>query len=395
MSEAGFRAFCHISDYNAVGYANLHRLIAGSKPLVLWAPSSVMFREHSSVPVSDFLLLLEKRQVRIVGREQWLLDSRYRESRARKWAAAAWDDEIDGAIHRAYIQDLHLPPAEKRVIIAEDESGQGWAERTLSADPGQVDFWQGVLGRPDVEDYVPGGTLEAITRERMDPETATLRILRDARNHGQAVNDADAEAPFLLSRTDTRFLDILTDGRFGPAGAPTALPAARSASMDALAEQLLGVLARLDEYRDHPSLPRFIGGDGHRELIEWFVTYKQMIQNGSTIDDNALMRDLAQKIRQAERGGFGKAFEGTFARLMTVVTAVGATGAAVQVGQDQNPLNIIGVACEAMALGGAAASAYGLVAGSYDGPQWPYLFSDGTKPNRQSRKAMLDIFAAH
>ena len=38
--------------------------------------------------------------------------------------------------------------------------------------------------------------------------------------------------------------------------------------------------------------------------------------------------------------------------------------------------------------------ACGLVAGSYGGPQWPYLFSNGTKPSRRSRKAMTDIFAA-
>jgi hypothetical protein len=393
MSEVGFRTFCHVSDYKAAGYANLHRLVAGSKPVVLWAPSSVMFREHSSVSVADFLHLLENRQVRIVGREQWLLDRSYRDMRARKWDAAAWDDEIDGAIYRTYIHDLHVPAPEKRVIVAEDEPGQAWAERTLSADPGQTDFWQEVLGRPDVEDYVPGGTLEAITREQMDPETATLRILRDARNHGQAVNDADAEVPFLLSRTDTRFLDILTAGRFGRAGMPAG-PPVRSASTDALAEQLLGVLARLDECRGHPSLPKFIAGDGHKELIEWLVTYKVMIQHGSTIDDNALMRDLAQKLRQAKRSGFGKAFDDRHARLMTLVGAVGATGATMQLVQEQSPLNILGVACEAIALGGAAAGAYGWVAGSYDGPQWPYLFSNGTKPSRQSRKAMTDLFAA-
>ncbi|HEX5200768.1 MAG TPA: hypothetical protein VFW27_12615 [Actinoplanes sp.] len=393
MSDAGFRTFCHISDYKAAGYANLHRLIAGSKPVVLWAPSSVLFREHSSVFVEDFLHLLEDGQVRIVGREQWLLDRAYREMRARKWDAAAWDDEIDGAIHRTYIHDLHVPAADRRVIIAADEPGQAWAEQTLSADPGQIAFWQEVLGRPNVEDYVPGGTLEAINRERMDPEAATLRILRDARNHGQAVNDADAEAPFLLSRTDTRFLDILTAGRSGNAGPPTEQPA-RFASTDALAEQLLTVLARLDEYRDHPSLPKFIAGDGHRELIEWLVTYKLMIQHGSTIDDNALMRDLARKLGQARRSGFGKAFDGRFARLMTLVGAVATTGAAVQLAQDQSPLNILGVACEAITLGGAAAAAYGLVAGSYGGPQWPYLFSNGTKPSRRSRRAMTDIFAA-
>ncbi len=392
MSEVGFRTFCHISDYKAAGYANLHRLIAGSKPVVLWAPSSVMFREYGSISVDDFLHLLKHGQVRIVGREQWLLDRSYRDMRARKWDAAAWDDEIDGAIYQTYIRDLHVPAEEKRVIIAEDEPGQAWAERTLSADPGQIEFWQEVLDRPDVEDYVPGGTLEAITREQMDPETATLRILRDARNHGQAVNDADAEVPFLLSRTDTRFLDILTAGRFGCSGVPADLPV-RSASTDALAEQLLGVLARLDECRSHPSLPKFISGDGHKELIEWLVTYKMMIEHGSTIDDNALMRDLAQKLRQAERSGFGKAFDGRYARLMTLVGAAGAAGAAVQLVQEQSPLNILGVACEAIALGGAAAGAYGWVAGSYDGPQWPYLFSNGTKPSRRSRKAMMDLFA--
>ncbi|WP_200216757.1 hypothetical protein [Micromonospora coerulea] len=393
MSEVGFRTFCHISDYKAAGYANLHRLIAGSKPVVLWAPSSAMFRQYGSISVDDFLHLLKHRQVRIVGRERWLLDRSYRDMRARKWDAAAWDDEIDGAIYRTYIRDLHVPAEEKRVIIAEDEPGQAWAERTLSADPGQIEFWQEVLDRPDVEDYVPGGTLEAITREQMDPETATLRILRDARNHGQAVNDADAEVPFLLSRTDTRFLDILTAGRFGRAGVAADLPV-RSASTDALAEQLLGVLARLDECRGHPSLPKFIAGDGHKELIEWLVTYKMMIQHGSTIDDNALMRDLAQKLRQAKRSGFGKEFDGRYARLMTLVGTAGATGATVQLVQEQSPLNILGVACEAIALGGAAAGAYGWVAGSYDGPQWPYLFSNGTKPSRRSRKAMTDLFAA-
>jgi hypothetical protein len=391
MSDVSLRTFCHISDYRAAGYANLHRLIAGSKPIVLWAPSSVMFREYGSVSVDDFLHLLDQRQVRIIGREQWLLDRSYRAMRARKWDAAAWDDDIDGAIYRTYIRDLHVPVEEKRVIIAEDEPGQAWAERTLSADPGQVEFWQRVLEKPDVEDYVPSGTLEAITREQMDPESATLRILRDARNHGQAVNDAGAEVSFLLSRTDTRFLDILTAGRFARAGLPADLPV-RSAATDALAEQLLGVLARLDEHRSRPNLPAFIASDGHTELIDWLVTYKMMIQHGSTIDDNALVRDLARKLRQAKRSGFGKAFAGRYARLMTLVCTAGATGAAVQLTQERSLLNILGVACEAVALGGAAAGAYGWVAGSYDGPQWPYLFTSGARPTRRSRRAMMDLF---
>lgn len=395
MTEPVFRTFCHISEYNELGYANLHRLVAGSKPLVLWAPSSAMLRAHSSIPVDEFLVLLREGLVRVAGRERWLLDRRYRDLRAQRWAAAAWDDEIDGAIYRTYIEDLHVTdPGARRVIVADDEPGQSWAERTLASDPGQVDFWREVLDRPDVAEYVPGGTLEAIEREGMDPEAATLRILRDARNHGQAVRDTGAEVPFLLSRADTRFLEILSATRFAGAQRQDVAGLLRAASTDALAAQLLEVLRRLDESRDDHSVLPFIRRKGHDELIDWLVTFKTMVEGGSTIDQHALLRDLALRVRQSRRTGFSKSFDGSIAAAMTMIGAVGVTGSAVQLAQEQSLLNILGVAVEgALALTNSV-RALGMVEGSYDGVQWPYLFTHGRQATRKTRAMLLDHLAA-
>lgn len=37
--------FCHVSELGALGYGNLHRMLAMSRPLNLWAPSSVLLRD--------------------------------------------------------------------------------------------------------------------------------------------------------------------------------------------------------------------------------------------------------------------------------------------------------------------------------------------------------------
>ncbi|GAA4954135.1 hypothetical protein [Actinoplanes utahensis] len=390
-----FRTFCHISEYGEAGYANLHRLVAGSRPLVLWAPSSVMLRAHSSIAIEEFLVLLREGLIRIMGRERWLLDRSYRNRRAETWAVAAWDDEIDGEIHRLYINELHVAdPNARTVIVAEEEPGRDWAERTLSRDAGLIGFWQRVLARPDVADCIPGGTLEAIQRENMDPEVATLRILRDARNHGQAVRDAAADVPFLLSRADSRFLEILTESRLGGAAPPAADLPPRSAPTDALAEQLLEVLERLDECRDDHRVLPFIRRKGHDALIDWLVGFKTLIEGGSTIDQNALMRDLALKARQSRRRGLAGYLDGAGAVTGTLLATGGAALTAGQFGQDQGVMNALGLTITGAAFVNGLVRELGMVEGSYDGEQWPYLYTSGRKATRRSHRAMLDHLAA-
>ena len=45
MTESGlFPTFCHIGEYDEAGYRMLHRMLAMSQPLILWAE-----RDHCQV----------------------------------------------------------------------------------------------------------------------------------------------------------------------------------------------------------------------------------------------------------------------------------------------------------------------------------------------------------
>jgi hypothetical protein len=59
--EETFRSFCHINEYGEKGYRHLHRMIAASSPLVLWAPSSVLLYDdrYCRVSPADFVDFVE------------------------------------------------------------------------------------------------------------------------------------------------------------------------------------------------------------------------------------------------------------------------------------------------------------------------------------------------
>jgi hypothetical protein len=391
------RTFCHINDYDEQGYRNLHRLVAGSLPLVLWAPSSALFRSHGSIPVDYYLKLIEEGKIRIIGREEWLLDPAWRNSPSR-WEGAAWDKKIDDAIYRIYINDLHVTDnRQKRVIVAHKEPGKKWAEDAIEAEPELVTFWRGILESPDADDRVPPGTLQAIRKGRLDPLSATTRILRDASNHGQAVVDSLAETPFLLSHADREFLKILDDARYADRSRPDAtdlIPQQRLRSddptTDALTTQLLEILERLDDCRGEHSLRAFIQRGGQQELVNWLVEIKSEYAAGGVLNEGALARSLALKIRHSKRSGVRDLFDGFSATGLTAVGAGGLVNTAVQVIDDPSISNILGVAISALTLGTGALRMMGYVERSYNGPHWPYLYTYGKKANRDRRRKLID-----
>jgi hypothetical protein len=74
-----FPIFCHISEYREAGYQALHRMLAISQPLNLWAPSSAY--SHSPVcklPPKDFVRYVDDGLIRVFGREECLLDPEHR-----------------------------------------------------------------------------------------------------------------------------------------------------------------------------------------------------------------------------------------------------------------------------------------------------------------------------
>jgi len=49
MPVANFPTFCHISEYRLQGYSSLHRMLACSRPLVLWAPAPLVLDHLAKV----------------------------------------------------------------------------------------------------------------------------------------------------------------------------------------------------------------------------------------------------------------------------------------------------------------------------------------------------------
>jgi hypothetical protein len=71
--EILFPTFCHIGEYDEYGYQILHRMLAVSQPLILWAPTSPLLeRGQCRIPPRNFLRHVEEGRIRVFAREQWL-----------------------------------------------------------------------------------------------------------------------------------------------------------------------------------------------------------------------------------------------------------------------------------------------------------------------------------
>jgi hypothetical protein len=71
QSERVFPTFCHINDYLLEGYGSLHRMIAVSDPLVLWAPSGFVIEKlfnvgKCKVSAEDLVQYIELGHVQII-----------------------------------------------------------------------------------------------------------------------------------------------------------------------------------------------------------------------------------------------------------------------------------------------------------------------------------------
>ena len=76
------RAFFHVDEFREVGMEYLPYLTCVSDPLVVWAPSSILLdaTKKTFLKPRDLVSLVdgENAPLRIIGREQWLLDKGFR-----------------------------------------------------------------------------------------------------------------------------------------------------------------------------------------------------------------------------------------------------------------------------------------------------------------------------
>jgi hypothetical protein len=409
MTEGSlFPTFCHIGEYDKSGYRMLHRMLAMSQPLILWAPTSPQLEhEQCRIPPQAFLRYVEAGRIRVLAREQWLTSKTFRDS--RPFPGARWTESFDGELKKLCEQDASKPVEQRRVVAAPPEDGWTWAENHLDDDPGQVARWNRLARSKTAASKIPAGTLQAAFRHAGDdPVELAKAILRDAYNHGQAIRLSGAEVPFLLSATDRRFLDVLgktaspsrraasrSRGTMAQAGPAEPLPIDETSAE--LAAQLLDVLQLLDigapGTRRSKDLDKFLRGDGHQNLVAWLSRMCSLLKQTDARNlDNAVITAL-----QADLSG------GELARPLRdmirqpVATSVGAIGVATTVMtyaiDPTGALSTTGFLTAAVQAAMGLFRALGYVPVSFTGPQWPFLYTYGSPAKKRQMAHLLNVLS--
>jgi hypothetical protein len=370
--ESTFPTFCHISEYGEDGYRNLHRILAFSAPLNLWAPSSVLIRSVSRIEPKVFIRYVERGLIRIHGRENWLTDRQFRNK--HRWSAAAWDSEIDDALDAMRREDQNVRDGMQRVVVAPPEEGFKRAAEYLDRHPEQVARWNRIFRSRSARSKIPAGTWESASRYQSDGPTAVaVAILRDAYNHGLAIRDSGADAPLLLGSADRQFLNLL-EGSWGPDGREGSSPQ-QSTLEGELASQLVEVLRCLDIHRGSMDVERFMKGGGRRALVAWLHDVCQRYREVNPREvDNIVINELRS---QVAKGKFARPLGELLVHPITTTVGLVAL-VSTAVGFVQEPANVlagVGMAASVVQVAGGAAKQFGIAPSSYTGPQWPVLYS--------------------
>ncbi len=379
-----FRTFCHISEYGETGYEHLHRMIATSAPLVLWSPSGQLLESpRCRVTDADFVRYVERGQVRIVGREPWLLDRSFRD--AHPWPGSRWRTEVDDAVRAIALEDASLPAHRRRVLISPDEQGPLRAAEHVELHPEVVDTLHAALTGPTASSF-PVGVIEHARRFQDSPRALATDVLRHAYNHLDALALSGGEAPFYLSPRESRFHDLLSSLH---GDAPRAAPAARDeVLLTDLTEQVLDLLRRL-EAAGGGGLAGFTLGEGHELLARWMARVCATVRSGAaaegvllrTLQDDFDSGRLRNDWRDLVRGPEG------------LLTGGGLGLVAVEAAVQQVDVFVgLGLATGAIATARGFLQRLGHVAAPYENAsQWPFLYAFGRRASGKRRTALAQV----
>jgi hypothetical protein len=385
------RTFCHISEYDEAGYRQLHRLIAASDPLVLWAPSSQFLSNPAVCRVlpDDFLHFVEEGMVQVVARESWLDSRSFRDSHG--WPGAQWNRTIDDALRRMFRDDQREPDLRRRrVAAAPDETGPDRARRTIEERPEVASEIVEALSDESRGVEIPPGTLATAARKTDDAFGRAEIVLRDAYNHADAIGLTKAETAILLGPGDgvfsqkvaAIFTEEMASEREQVEG--DVVDSSTTVTAAQLSRQLVDLLAALEELGPPANLSSFMEGRGHQELIDWSRAVIDLLVG---VRPTKLKDELVVKLRaDLEAGTFPPApLDQRFTDAASIaLTVIGFL-------EESEPLALFGLAFAVYPLLKAAAKAHDFADVEFTGLQWPFRYLWGTGPRRGRHAQLLDL----
>lgn len=394
-----FPTFCHISELGSLGYSNLHRMLAISSPLNLWAPSSALLRDPGcKITPDEFMGYVRNGNIRVIARRDWLIDRRKRDE--HPWEGARWDPIIDGEIRSIMEEDeaAGLPRAQRHVVAAEPEDGWRYAGDYIRDNPDGARAWESVLHMQDRDGgLIPPGTLDTARRKaREDPKNgALLAVLRDAFNHGSAIGESDAEIPLLMRPEDRAFLNLMAEIQDGPErvredDGVRQPPLAVQSDIAELTYKMIEALQKIET--DGTQIHEFVGTPQQDDLLRWVGAVCSRIKIGGVQATNIdVARVLAEELRQGEFPGM------RITELRRKLEAAAAAATAVDIGfaaralaSGADHMGIAGFVAAAFPVGYGMCKRMGWVPGSFSGPRWPFLYS-GTGSSQRARREIADL----
>lgn len=274
MSENKYlSSFCHINDYREKGYKNLHRMIIASYPLILWAPSGKMLEHYSQngvcrVSIDDFKDYIEKGFIKIIAREKWYFDKKYRSNLAKRFNGGEWHN-LDDVLKSICLNDQNLAIEKQRVRIVEEEDGYIWADKILSKERGKIDEICNLIEKKKI----PLGSIEKGMEWGDNKEKVAKEVLRDVRNHIRAFELANANVP-IFDYEDARFFELLGKGKQKKPEKIKAVETSR------IVNKIIEILKMLEDYQKPRSFGKFIiGGEGHRELSKYLYNLNILLKS--------------------------------------------------------------------------------------------------------------------
>jgi hypothetical protein len=409
--EVLFPTFCHIGEYDDYGYQILHRMLAVSQPLILWAPTSPLLETaQCRIPPRNFLRHVEEGRIRVFAREQWLASRNFRDS--HPFPGARWTESFDGVLKEMCEEDASRPLQQRRVVAAPPEEGWQWAEEYLADNPGQVGKWNRLARGKTATSKIPAGTLDAAFKYAGDDSFRLAQaILRDAYNHGQAIRLSGAQAPFWLSPADRMFVKVLRDtadrgtytgspGRGGQTGTASTgsleHPPVDETGAE-MAAQLVNVLRLLDigspSLHRGKDLDKFLRGEGRREMVAWL---SGLCGQFKVTEARNLDRAVVSALRaDLDRAGFSRPLRQMIKQ--PAATAVGAVGLVTTVlGYAIDPsdrLSMAGVFAAAFPVIKEVFQSLGYVPADFTGSQWPFLYAYGSPATKRNMARLLSVLS--
>jgi len=194
------KTFWHVNEFGESGWSHFPVIAALSEKLTLWAPSGIMLKnafEKGLCPFSpnELIELIEDGKIKVAGRANWIEGKSWRSKpvSGNEFYGRAWLPGFDDEILKIYASSNS-----SEVLVLPDEEGNSWADTCAHTKNSKE--WR-IAKELFRSGLVPQGTRERIERvlcsgERHKVISAVKIIIRDSRNHRDALNQTGSHLPF-------------------------------------------------------------------------------------------------------------------------------------------------------------------------------------------------------